>query len=256
MKEFFIRTLIPLSFVGTLMILPSCSSSYSIASVEGNRIEISSKYDNNQDLNAVKILNTYKASVDSIMSPVIGKSNIDMSAYRPESPLSNLVADVLREATIKYAGREADVAVINMGGLRAPLPKGDVKFSNIFEITPFENTLCILTMKGSSLRHLFDNIASVRGEGLSGANLVISKDGKLISATVNGQPIDDNKEYKVATVDYLAEGNDKMVAFKEATDNLQPDGATLRQLFLDYVSNLTKEGKNLDSKVEGRIVVK
>ena len=89
----------------------------------------------------------------------------------------------------------------------------DITYGNIYEITPFENTLCIVTMNGSLLRELFENIAAVHGEGLSGACLEISGDGKLLDATVAGKEIEDSKEYKVATLDYLAEGNDHMTAF-------------------------------------------
>lgn len=52
----------------------------------------------------------------------------------------------------------------------------------------------------------------MHGEGLSGACLEISGDGKLLDATVAGKEIEDSKEYKVATLDYLAEGNDHMTA--------------------------------------------
>ena len=67
----------------------------------------------------------------------------------------------------------ADVGVTNMGGLRTALPEGDITYGNIYEITPFENTLCIVTMNGVLLRELFENIAAVHGEGLSGACLEI-----------------------------------------------------------------------------------
>ena len=81
----------------------------------------------------------------------------------------------------------ADVGVTNMGGLRTALPEGDITYGNIYEITPFENTLCIVTMNGALLRELFENIAAVHGEGLSGACLEISGDGKLLDATVAGK---------------------------------------------------------------------
>jgi hypothetical protein len=47
------------------------------------------------------------------MTPVIGKSAMDMKADRPESLLSNLVADVLRQAASNYIGKPADMAVTN-----------------------------------------------------------------------------------------------------------------------------------------------
>lgn len=241
-----------------MFLFSSCHSSYSVASVEGGRIEVTAAYDSNPDSVATAVLAPYRKTVDSIMSPVIGQSARFMDRFRPESELSNLVADVLRISTSYYIGREADVAVTNMGGLRNSLPQGDITFGNIYEITPFENTLCIITMKGILLRQLFENIARVHGEGLSGACLEITQDGKLLSATVNGKEIDDNKEYKVATLDYLAEGNDHMHAFTQVADKdkMLPQDATIRRLFLNYVSEQTKAGKKIDSQIEGRIIIK
>lgn len=51
----------------------------------------------------------------------------------------------------------------------------------------------------------------------------ISKDGKLLDATLNGQPIDEKASYRVATLDYLAEGNDQLTAFKKERMSLRPN---------------------------------
>ena len=249
MKPNRIMCIIPAGIVAGIFMFSSCHSGYSLASVEGNRIEVTAALDANPDSAAIAVLAPYQKTVDSIMSPVIGQSARFMDRFRPESELSNLVADILRYSASAYIGRMADVGVTNMG---------DITYGNIYEITPFENTLCIVTMNGSLLRELFENIAAVHGEGLSGACLEISGDGKLLDATVAGKEIEDSKEYKVATLDYLAEGNDHMTAFAKVgdADKLLPEKATVRQLFLNYVNEQTKAGKKIDSKIEGRITVK
>ena len=104
-------------------------------------------------------------------------------------------------------GKPADVAVMNMGGIRNAMPEGEITFGTVYEIAPFENALCVLTMDGATLKELFGQIASVHGEGLSGAALKIDVEGNLLEAKVNGRQIDAKKTYTVATIDYLAEGN-------------------------------------------------
>ena len=252
------KSLILTGAVSACLLFMGCKSGYKLQSFEGGRYPIDAQYDVNQDKEALAILAPYKKTVDSIMSPVISHSARVLTAHRPESELSNLVADILRFAAEKHIGRKADVGVINMGGLRTSLPEGAITFGNIYEITPFENSLCICDMTGKQLRSLFEDMARVRGEGLSGVNLVVSKDGKLLSATVGGEEIVDSKVYKVATIDYVAEGNDHLDTFRQLTDadKLLPKGETVRQLFLNYVVRLEKEGKLVDSKVEGRIIIK
>lgn len=190
------------------------------------------------------------------MSPVIGECATTLEAKKPESPLSNLLADVLRNGATAYLGKPADVGVMNMGGIRNVLPAGPIRFSDVFQVTPFENTLSILEMSGSNLRQLFTQIAANNGEGLSGAQLVISENRTLISATVGGKELVDDQLYHVATIDYVADGNNGMIAFKEAASRVEPDGETIRKLFLDYVHQMTQAGKKIEAKVEGRITIK
>ena len=71
------------------------------------------------------------------------------------------------------------MGLVNMGGLRNVLTEGAVTCGNIYEILPFENSLCVVTLKGVYLNHLFENIAARGGEGVSGVQLQITKDGKL-----------------------------------------------------------------------------
>ena len=148
------------------------------------------------------------------------------------------------------------MGLVNMGGLRNILPKGKITVSDIFEILPFENSLCVLTMKGSEMKRLFKAIASLGGEGVSGVRLEITKEGELLDATIGGKPVEDNRLYTVATIDYLADGNGRMDAFLQAEKRECPDGATLRGLFLDYVRKQTAEGKTITSGLDGRITIK
>ena len=198
----------------------------------------------------------FRLSLDGSLEEVLGKAALTMEPYRPESLLSNLVADILREAAAEVLGKPADMGLVNMGGLRSTLTAGDITMEDAYEILPFENALCVLTVKGSTLRQLFENIAYRLGEGVSGVSLQVSKDRKLLGATVGGKPVEEDKLYTVATVDYLAEGNDGMDALPQAESKVCPPGATLRSLFIDYVKRQAEAGKAVTSRMEGRIVVR
>lgn len=84
----------------------------------------------------------------------------------------------------------------------------------------------------------------------------ITEAGKLLNATIGGSPIDDNKLYTVATIDYLADGNGSMDAFLQAEKRECPENATLRDIFIEYVKTQTAAGKKITSKLDGRITVK
>ncbi|MDR0892002.1 MAG: 5'-nucleotidase C-terminal domain-containing protein [Mediterranea sp.] len=229
---------------------------YEVTNVEGGMVSIDSVWDAHPDADAVALLKPYKQKLDSLMNEVIGVSAMKMDKDKPESLLSNLVAEVLRTSASHVLQHPADLGIMNIGGLRNILPQGDITVDEVYEILPFENSLCVLTLKGTVLRHVLEDIAAQHGQGLSGARLEISKEGKLLSATVQGKPIVDEKEYTIATIDYLAEGNDGLPSLLQAEKRDCPDGMTLRGLFLNYVRQQTAAGKQITSALDGRITIK
>lgn len=241
--------------MAVVLLLTSCHTSYVVTNVEGGRVAIDSTWDAEPDAEAVALLAPYKAKIDSVMYSVVGTAEISMDRARPESLLSNLIADVLREAATEVQDKPADMGLINIGGIRTSLTEGAITTENIFEILPFENSLCVLTMKGSAMKHLFENIAARFGEGVSGIQLKVSKDGKLLDASIGGKPVVDDKLYTVATIDYLADGNDGMTAFMQVDNRVCPEGATLRGLFMKYVERQTAAGKKITSRMEDRVTI-
>ena len=87
--------------------------------------------------------------------------------------------------------------------------------------------------------------------------LVITEDGQLKSARLNGKEIDPKQKYRVATIDFVAQGNDKMLAFKKKTDANSPQEVSnnVRFIIMDYLREQMKQGIVVDREVEGRIVV-
>lgn len=225
---------------------------YKVKSTKWKRIEVTSALDAKPDSQALSIIAPYKVSVDSVMSPVLGASRVAMNAKRPESLLSNWAADVMVEGSTATGLPVADMGLVNIGGLRNNMPKGIVRRGDILLISPFENSLVVLELKGKDLIKLMQNIAAVGGEGVSSSvRMIISKDGKLISATINGEKISRKRTYTVATLDYLAEGNDKMYALKEANKRHEI-GLKTRDVMME---SLIKH-RIIDSKIEGRIVIR
>jgi 2',3'-cyclic-nucleotide 2'-phosphodiesterase (5'-nucleotidase family) len=146
-----------------------------------------------------------------------------------------------------------------MGGIRADLTKGEVTYGDVLEVAPFENKICFVSLTGEHLLELFAQIAATGGEGVSrGTELVISQDRKLISARLNGQEIDPAATYRVTTINYLLEGNDKMSAFRKGTNIIAPQDKSnnSRFLIMNYFKDKHSRGEVIDSKVEGRIIVK
>ena len=251
-----------LSLFGTLMIASCAPKHYSLVGVERTRIIVDSRFDQNPDQAAAKFLEPYKRVNDSIMGPVVGQVAHNMHAERPESDLSNLLADILMWAAKDY-NEQPVFAIYNKGGIRADLTKGDVTYGDVLDVAPFENKICFTTLTGESLMKLFRQIAHRGGEGVSkGVELVIRMDeknetGELVSAKIQGQEIDPQAEYRVATLNYILEGNDGMSAFLDGKNNVAPQEASnnTRFLIMNYFRDMQAKGIVVDAQVEGRIKV-
>ena len=248
-----------LSLVSAVVIsIVSCSSHhYSVQSVDYQRVTIDSQFDAAPDAETMAFLAPFKTKVDSLMSPVVGRVACDMLSDRPESKLSNLLADILI-----WAGKDFDekpvISVYNMGGIRASLSKGDVTIGNVIDVAPFENKLCFMTLKGSQVTTLFEQIAARGGEGVNHVvRAVISKDKKLVSLKINGEDVNPDADYRIATIDYLADGNDGLPVLKSGTNRkmLTDKSNNLRFIIMDFFRENTKQGREVNAEVEGRITV-
>ncbi|MCR4604034.1 MAG: 5'-nucleotidase C-terminal domain-containing protein [Prevotella sp.] len=245
------------AFLAYGAMLASCSSHYELAGISRSRILIDQRYDQHVDAEATAFLAPYKEKVDSIMSPVMGTAARDMDKHRPESEISNLLADILVWAGKDY-GEQPELAVYNIGGIRAAISKGTVTYGDINDVAPFENKITFLSLTGTQLTELFRQIAQTGGEGVShGVELVIGGDGQLISAKLHGKDINPASSYRVVTLDYLAQGNDGLVAFRDGSNVVSPQAEqdNARYLIMNYFKAMQAQGKAVDAQVEGRIKI-
>jgi len=208
-----------------------------------------------EDAKLNKIIAPYKTSLDVEMNKVIGKSDMPFPKQLnlPETVLGNLVADL----TLEFARtvlKETDFSVLNNGGLRSSLPEGDITLRNVFEIMPFDNEVVILTIKGEELNKLVQYIAGRGGVPVSGMTMVLKKTDAVFNAgevMINGIPVDAEKNYKVATSDYLATGGDSMNFW--STDGMIKTNKKLRDAIIDFIRFKTDKNEWVHSELDNRI---
>ena len=188
------------------------------------------------------------------LKEVLGQSLVDMSKHRPESALSNMVADVLRDEVAELTGREVDVAIANFGGIRTDFPSGDILLDDIVSMLPFINKLSYVALRGKDLRNIFEYLARTAPQPVSGARLVI-ENRKLIKAEVGGKPLNDNKIYGVATLDFLLDGGDGLKIAKNARELVITEELP-SQMMEKYIRKQTELGKKIEYFEDGRVIWK
>jgi 2',3'-cyclic-nucleotide 2'-phosphodiesterase (5'-nucleotidase family) len=238
----------------TLFFTACTSKHYVVSTVEGSWALMDSSWDRRVDPAFSQLILSYKQQLEAEMNQVIGEAAQPMQNGFPQSLLTNLTSDALKQFGETTTGQPFDFAVTNVHGHRSSLNRGPITIGNMFEIYSFDNLVVMLELDGKAVRELFEYYAWRGGEGLStGVELVIH-DGKIASLEVGGKPVDEQRIYKVVTLDYLAEGNDGMTAFQQAK-SLQNTGITLRDVMIDYVKQCTAAGKKVDSVLDNRIII-
>lgn len=197
-----------------------------------------------EDPMLVAALQDYVAKVDALLSETVGRAAATLSSKdgrSQETPLGDLVAD----ATLWYTRHlEVDFAFQNSGGIRTDLPRGEISRKAIYEVLPFDNTVVVLTLKGSDLEALFHHITRLpEGAGgfpqvSDGVSFTINRvTGRCEDFRIKGRALDPARTYRIATNSYLAAGGDGYRMFLNAVDRYD-SLSFLRDVFADYLKHL------------------
>ncbi len=174
------------------------------------QIAIDGRLDSRVDHSLDTILDPYRAGVVELMGQKIGRTATAVS--NEEAPLLNFLTDFILNDAEPLTGVKADLAIMNKGSIRRSLPKGDITRGQIIMMQPFNNRIVVEEISGADLAAAFDVMATRGGDGVSeGVDIVFDPaTKKCTSITINGKPIDPSRTYRVATIDYLANGGDYM----------------------------------------------
>ena len=182
----------------------------------------------------------------------MGYSEAEYDKARPESGLSNFAADVVRAIAEEKTGEHVDVGLTNFGGIRTSLPKGAVRVYDIFSIFPFDNYLVTFDIKGNDLRRFLEQMISRRRvEALSGVEMVITGN-KADKLWVAGAPIDDDRVYKFATINFLMDGGDGVI-LSDVAFNRKDTGVWIRDAIVEYLKAQMERGEKIVLAPDGRV---
>ena len=226
--------------IGFISLVLSCDNSKKLVTTGGQNISI------NKDLQAVKdieyIISPYKENLDKTMNEVLSFS---MDTYSKNdgdynTAIGNLMADAVFELTSPLfksrTGKNIDMVLLNHGGIRSNLPKGNITTKTAYSLMPFENSIVVTALKGSVILEMTNYLKSFKkAHPISGLELVLNADNSYRKILVGGKSVDSEKTYYVATNDYLYKGGDRMDFFKKS-DTLYDLNYKIRNVLLDYFS--------------------
>jgi 5'-nucleotidase len=175
----------------------------------------------------------YRAAVAPIANRIIGHLSAPAPNARDdgESPAADLIADSMLAATRAPDMGGAQLALLNATGVRVPLPAGDIKYAEAFEMMPFGNNLVVMTLTGAQIKAVleqqYSTIAASRSKPAALAtsagftyavDLAKPAGGRISDMRLSGTLIDSAGKYRVVVNNYLAAGGDGLSDFTVGTD--------------------------------------
>lgn len=234
--------IIPFSLV--LVCLLSCKDrNLKISEINSERIEINNEL--SQDSEIESFIEPYRKYVDSSLSSVLCFSP-DLYSKKDgqlNTAIGNMMADAVmlksQEIYKKRTGEQIDFVLLNHGGIRSVLPKGDVTSRTAYEIMPFENEVVVVSLKGTQVEFLINYLSKAkRAHPISKEfQLALDKENRVISATVNGSNIVPEDSYNIATSDYLFNGGDNMTFF-QTNEKVVVLDYKIRNVLIDYFTEI------------------
>lgn len=243
-----------LVFAAAVALLSACTRSQS-SPAKINACSLNTFCETSEsDAEMDSIIDVRRAEMLDYMSIEIGTTDTFMIAERPESDLMRLLSTALLETAQKIS-RERDLpmpimSLMNFGGIRTTMPQGKITIRNIFEISPFENQIVILTCSGSIIKAMMEHVAEQGGEAISGATMTF-RDHKMIEAKIAGEEIDESKTYVIAANNYVAEGGDGFLMLCQC--QRFDTNIMIREMLIDYIKETTARGQHVIAPTDVRI---
>lgn len=203
----------------------------------------------------VDLIEQIKSEQAVVLSEVVGETEVELIGERAfvrtgETNLGNLITDAMRYVS------GADIALTNGGGIRASIDKGEITMGEIITVLPFGNYVVVKKVQGKDIIEALKHGISAWPESqgafphVSGLSYTIdlTSEERITNVKVNGEPIDEEAYYTVATNDFLAAGGDGYTVFTDAEHVAEFGG--LDEILADYI----RTQGTVSPEVEGRII--
>jgi 2',3'-cyclic-nucleotide 2'-phosphodiesterase (5'-nucleotidase family) len=238
-----------------LLLIFSCNNESHLSKIEGKRIDIDETLNSDQAIE--DYIKPYREQVNKNLDSIISYASETYSKSDGElnTAIGNLMADaVYSEGNFvfnKRTGKNIDLVLLNHGGIRAIISKGNITARTAYEVMPFENSVVVVALKGEQVNKMFNYLSKAKRAHPVSKQIQLTLDNnfEVKNATINGKPVNPESTYYVATNDYLYNGGDRMTFF-HPNDSLYVLDYKIRNVLIDHF----KKTDTLNPKIDNRFI--
>ncbi len=239
-----------LSLLTALILLSQCGTterSYEHHPAEEEHIYYDIDGNIADDETMSELLGPYVRDMARTMNRVLTVSEGPFERGKPEGALGNLSADIVRYRATAEMRKRVDVSVMNNGGLRVPLPEGEITVGHIYELMPFENYIAVLRFSGEQITQIANELAAVNGEAVSGIRFRIV-DGRARDILIDSLSVDPERHYWLATNNWMADGGGDAPTLWEPLERRNID-ILIRDAIIEYIRARESITPHIDQRI-------
>ena len=192
------KSIIKLFKFSILLLITSCGDNLQLFKAETSRIEINSEI--NIDSTILKFIEPYKKNIEKDLFTTFAYSpyTLDKKDGELNTAIGNMMADAVLELSNPVfnlkKNKNIDFVLLNYGGIRSIISKGNINEKTAYNLMPFENEVVVTKLIGNDIYKLIDYLRKVkRAHPISGLKLELDKNYELINAEINNKDIDIKK---------------------------------------------------------------
>ena len=203
-----------------------------------------------EDTDIRNLIDEIKKGQEPILNEVVGETPIDLDGVRANvrSGHTNL-GRLITSAMLDETG--ADIAISNGGGIRDSIKAGQITKGDVISVLPFGNYIVTKNVKGQDIIDALNaTMAELNGgfPHFAGMNVLTEQyedesgtiRWRVVSIEVNGEEIEADKMYTLATNDFMAAGGDNYTMFGEYP--ILNEYSALDEALIKYISKVGQEG--------------
>ena len=165
------------------------------------------------DANTLIVYEKYDEELSPVLGKILGKTTVDLDHDRWAGPslLGEWTCEIMKDAV------GVQIGMTNGGGLRCPVPAGEITAGKLYEVMPFDNYLYTMKLLGADVKAniehgiMNEDIGWIQISGVRVTYNSKAEAGNRITSMVleDGTPIEMDKYYTVVTNDFMFDGGDK-----------------------------------------------
>jgi 2',3'-cyclic-nucleotide 2'-phosphodiesterase (5'-nucleotidase family) len=180
--------------IGFISLIFSCENSKQLVNINAENRIIAEGLPSNTDIEAV--IDPYKINLDKSMNKILSYSTATYSKNdgNYNTAIGNLMADAIMELSNPIfksrTGKNLDMVLLNHGGIRSVLSKGNITTRTAYSLMPFENSVIVVALKGTVIMEMTSYLKEFgKPHPISGIELVLNSDNTYNTILIGGKPV-------------------------------------------------------------------